>query len=1807
MLSSIKTLTACCLFMLCLAACSKKNAIEIKETNTQDEVDLQQNIVIVFTEEIAGDSALDTWTANPLVVFTPEVKGMFKWTAPNELTFSPTTGFAASTDYKAVLSPALETESGDKKMKLGDETSFAFHTPYLNLIQVGNFWAKKESNKSVNEVRMALTFNYKINPSQLKELLTINLDGKPVAVDIYTTAVSNTIDVGISEAAVSYDNKKAAIQIKAGLKCVESPYSTDKEISVETFITSKSDFQITGVTAEYTDKDGYINVVTNQEITTDQIQSLIVLEPDLPVTIEKQTSGFYIKGNFNSGEGYELTIKKELTGIFGGTLKSDFTETILFGTPKPAISFVSQKGVYLSSKGNKNIAVRIINVPKVEVTVYKVYANNVLSFFRNNSIGNYEYYDDEEYYYSDYGTSYYGLEDIGDVVYTKEIETKHLKKVNGTPLLNLNFNDINQFKGIYIVKVTSTEDQWLRDSKFVSISDIGLIAKQGKDDMLIMTNSILTNEAISGVEINLISHNNQTVYTTKTDGSGVIHITDLKNKIRNFNVRMITATNGSDFNFLHFNQSYVENTEYETGGSKENETGYDAFIYGDREIYRPGETVYINNVVRDVQWQVLKNVPVKVKVLLPNGKDFQNIRGTLNEQGAFATSFKLPESTVTGTYSIELYTSTNVLLNAINISVEEFMPDRIKVTSTVNKEALSLSEPLTVNIQAMNLFGPPASNRNYEAELSLSRKYFSAAKYPNYDFGINASSYNEFQNEVREGTTDAEGKGKQDFTFSAAYKNCGVLQGKIFTTVFDESGRPVHQVNRFDVYTQETFFGIQYTDNYVNTNQAFSIPLIAVNRAGEAVAASARVEVIKYDWQTVMQRTYGDDYRYVSQRKVRVMENKTISISRPGQPFIFTPTLSGEYEIRVYAPDAQSYVSNYFYAYGWGTTSSTSFEVNTEGKVTIETDKTAYNTGDEAKLLFKTPFEGKLIVTVERNQVYEYKVLETNNRSASMTLALKDAYLPNVYISATLIKPNSDQRVPLTVAHGFQNLSVNKAENKLPVEIIALEKSRSRTRQKICIKTKAESDIQVTIAVIDEGILQLKNTQTPDPYGFFYRKRALEVNSYDVYARLLSELSTSSSRIGGDGYNLSKRANPLSNKRVKLVTFWSGILKTNSSGEVCYEIDIPQFSGDLRIMAVVYKDNRFGSAQKSMKVADPIVISTSLPRFLSPGDSLIMPVTMSNTTAKPMSASVNIGTTGAVRVSGAANQNVQIAANSEKQVYFTVVADKKTGLAKITTTIKAISETFTEETDITVRPASSLIKVSGSGFVAGGSTANVTLTNDFIPSSTTTRILVNRSPITGFTDNLSYLIGYPYGCIEQTTSRAFPQLYLRDLMKELKQVNYTGASPEEMVQAGVNRIYTFQTYNGSFSYWPGHYEGDWWGTAYATHFLIEAKKAGYDVSSQVIDKATSYLKEKVKEKGQYTYYYYDGAGKKANRVIAAKEIFYSLYVLSLNNQQDVSVMNFYKSNPDLLAVDSRYLLASTYLRTGDQGSYRTLSPKSFDNEKSINSFGGSYYSYVRDMAIALDALVENDPNNPQIGIMTKHLSDELKHRRYLNTQENAFALIALGKIARKNAAGTATADIRSTDGVLGTFTGSTFLTTKNQSNKTVTINAKGTGTIYYSWEAEGISETGKVKEEDSYLSVRRQFYDRNGNAITGNRFKQNDLVVVRIAVSSTDGSHVQNVVLTDMLPAGFEIENPRLNDYSDAGWIKNAATPEHFDIRDDRINMFVTATNTTQYYYYMVRAVSVGTFKLGPCSADAMYNGEYHSYNGSGTITVTEK
>jgi uncharacterized protein YfaS (alpha-2-macroglobulin family) len=1797
---------------VCFASCMKsKNEVTVISRNFENEIEQQQNLVFTFDRDLVPDSLTKLWDTAAYVRITPPVRGQFKWNSGKELMFSPYTGFRPSTDYSAELMPAL-LKHVSRSYFLPEQNAFMFHTPYLKLMSANGFWAVSEKNKGEAALKISLVFNYKVDPATVSKLVHISLSGQSKEFTVTTPEVSETITAVIE----GMDRDKLAsvplaVTVGKGLKCIDSDYLTEENMEIASVVPSPDKLEITQATGEYDVNEAVVHVFTTQAVDENKIAQLISTEPKVKFSVEVAADGFYLKGGFTAGLSYQLTITRQLRGVLGGEMEKDFSQLVVFGALEPSISFVSKKGIYLSSEGSKNIAVSIVSVPKVRVIIKKVYENNIVHFMRSNRYHSYEdYYDDEEdgeSGYSGFRYNNYNTENYSGIVFDQWYETKNLPKQNGVYLLNLSLEDEKKYKGIYLVNVASTDDLYRNDTKLVSISDIGLITKQTENEMYVFVNSIKTAEPMHGVEISFISSNNQNVYTATTNGDGVAEFTNMKSKAPSFTVAMVTAKQFGDFNYLLLDDSRVSNSRFDVGGRRTNSIGYMAFLYGDRNIYRPGETVYLNTIVRDEQWSPIGEVPVKIKMLLPNGKEYKTVKGTLDKQGAFATSFPLPAATVTGTYVAEVYSANDVLLQSRDISVEEFMPDRISVNLKLSKEDFSYNDTVTALVNAMNLFGPPAADRKYEVEYSLSYKYFSPKDFKGYNFSINHGKDMKFTSDLREGKTDENGNAQEDFKVDTAYKNIGVLEGKIFATVFDETGRPVNRLTRFDVFTQDIFYGVKMTDYYVPAGDNYAIPLIAVGKNGKALAnAKAQVQVIRHDWYSVIERTEGGGYRWVSHENDRVVLDQEITLGKDGYILNYKPRESGTFEVRIMALGVTHYVSGYFYSYGHGYTSNTSFAVNTEGQVDITFDKEKYNVGDDANILFTTPFSGKLLVTVECDRLLESFYLNTDKKTASVTIPVKENYLPNVYVTATLFRPLDDGAIPMTVAHGFAPMIVNKASNLLPVTILAPEQSRSKMKQKITIKTSPMEDVELTVAVVDEGILQLKNYKTPDPYAFFYQKKALEVTSYDLYATILPDLKLKRSSPGGDGYDLEKRVNPLTNKRVKLVAFWSGILHTNSAGEASYTIDIPQFSGDLRIMVCAYKDQAFGSADKHMKVADPIVISPSIPRFLSPKDTLVMPVTLSNTTSRTAEATAKVSLTGALNMVSAAQQTVSIKPKSEQRVEFKILAATAIGTGSIGIDVNAFGENFSDITDITVRPSTSLLKVSDAGVISNSGSKTLKLKTDFIPSTVKSKLIISQNPMIQFTDQLNYLLGYPYGCLEQTTSKAFPQLYYTELVRNVKNAVGTTENPQYYVQEAVRKLETMQLYNGSLSYWPGGIYENWWGTTYATHFLFEAQKAGYEVNSYILDRCMTYLGQKVKEHLTDTYYYWDERNILRSKTIAWKENCYSLYILALYSKPDISSMNYYKSHLELLALDSRYLLACTYLAVGDRKSYYELLPKSFEGERSRNCFGGSFYSYVRDEAIALNALIENDPDNPQVGMMVRHLSQQLKKDRYLNTQERAFTFLALGKFMKHQRENKVTAAI-TVDGIpVDSFTGKDIVLTKNISGKSVKVNVNGYGNLYYFWEEEGLNAKGEFKEEDSYLKVRKIFYNRFGQPVSIKNIKQGDLIAVKISVQAIEKVSVENVVLTDMLPAGFEIENPRVGEVQDMNWIKDDSSPDYFDVRDDRINFFTTVDANPRNFYYLVRAVSLGNYVMGPVSADAMYDGEYHSYNGAGVVKIVK-
>jgi len=1788
--------------LIAAVACMSKNMIRVSEVSFTEEISLQQNLVFTFNKPLVEDSLRDQWDSTAFLNFTPAVEGRYKWITPDQLMFSPLEGFKPFTDYEVSVSKNIQ-QATSENFNIKKQV-FKFSTPALTITGLRPFWTS--GSEGLPELHLFATFNYSIDLADLASKLSVSMGDKPLSYSVTgsgTTAMAELVIGGINTG--SLNTSELSVVIQPGMGCINGTNKTREEINASVTVSGSEKLEITDIVPEYNEGTGIIRIYTNQSLTSQSLDELIDVTPISGIKFNPHQDGIAIEGDFLPGSTYRVTISPQLTGILGDRLNSEMVREVTFGELTPMIAFDDQNGIYLSSAGEKNLGVRIINVPKVKMTVFRIFENNILEYLRRGK--SYEWYEDNDSYYDSY--TYPLDENYGTRVFSKTINTVSLPRKGNINLLNIKPSELrlnDRFKGMYLIKIESVNERYLTDVALVSFSDIGLMVKKGKSHYMVFARSIVTGQVIAGVTLDFISRNNQKVFQTKTDSKGVAWLKDVEKTAGGFEIAMITATKDDDFTFIKLDETAVETSRFETGGKNLSNQDYDVFVYGQRNLYRPGDSAFMNLVARTPDWKTPDGIPLKIKVISPTGREFLSVRKTLDKFGAAEVNFYLPNGCNTGRYVLEAYTFDDVLLNSLTFSVEEFSPDRIKLNCKTDKKEYSSGEPVAASLEAFYFYGPPASGRKVEMELQLTRSVFTSKEFRDYNFNIGGKLGVNLESSLREGVISEEGKFSAVFS-TPAIKGIGLLKASLFTSVFDDAGKAVNYQNTFNLFTQDVFFGIQKGNSWVASGHPFRISFIALDKNGKtASGAVARVVIIRKTWETVARKEY-NRISYISEPRETMVLDKTIRFTGGKSDLAFTPGISGEYEVRIMPVTGEGYVNQVFYAYG-GDASFSSFRVDKDGQVEIKADKDSYAPGEKAGLLFTAPFSGDLFVTVEQEETIEYHYLKLENKAAKLDLLLKDNYVPNVYISATAMIKSGSQSIPLMVAHGYHSVQVSDGKKKLPVNIECTDHSGSGQTQSITVKTAPNA--LVTIAVVDEGILQITRYATPDPYDYFYSKRALGVDSYDIYPWLYPEIKAHSSTGAAEPYDLGKRVNPLTNRRVKLVTYWSGNLKSDKNGMARFNIGIPQFSGSLRVMAAAFSGASFGSAEKTMKVADDIVITSAFPLFLSPGDKVTVPVTLANTTSETISANLNIITSGPVTVNGSFTKNISIAGGNESRLEIPYIAGTGIGKATVIVEISGKNKKYRELTDITVRPASGLETLTLSGSIEGGNSKQVQIKHDFLPQTISNRLIVSRSPVVGLTRDLSFLVQYPYGCTEQVISSVFPQLYLEDLMKLMKsgkKMKNTGLN----VTDGIRKIEQLQLTEGGWNLWPGMEAPQNWVSVYALNFLIEARKAGFEVNEEVLRKAVRYVEIITKNENISRNTTLQPSSIKSATPLFTynRETMYALYVLALSEKPNMAAMNFYKSRINQLTTDSRFLLAAAYALTGNLKACQTILPNWPDKTNNVYESGNNFSSGLRDLAISLNALLVSDPGNLKINGLAGILTDKLQNTRELTTQEAAFAVMALGKLARFTSQGKAEFQVLESNRKLTDYTSKEVMFDEPSSGNWI-INTRNSGKVWYFAEVSGISAGGNVIESDNYLKIRKEFYTRDGKKISPSgimgpvwQLRMNDLIVVKITLESLV-KDVDNLAITDLLPACFQIENQRLAETRTLSWADRITQPVYFDIREDRIHFFTDIHQEPQVFYYQVRVTAKGEFRLGPVSAEGMYVPVYHSVSGSGKVVV---
>jgi len=1777
----------------------ERNVLELASALPAGEVARDTALVLTFSRAVVPPDSVNRWSATPYIEFSPAIPGRFVWQDTSRLVFSadgPLPGDAQltgrlNTDLLLRLSGA-ESFSGEKE--------FTITTPAFTLVRAEFFYDRVGEQRLIG-IKANIEFAYDVDPSDLQSVLRVEIDGQRREVRVVSPSPGRIIAVELGTLERLDRERQITLSLSGELFSPETGTRLDLERPLTTRLAALGDLQIYGHEFAYDGVMGWITVRTSQELDLEAVRAALSVEPRRDYDIELRPDGFAIRGKFEPGLSFRVSLAKGLTSVLGGTLRHDYEATVVFGNVQPTFAFASPEGQYMLLGGERALEIKTVNISALAVRVSQIFQNNLVFFLENGRYYDYWSYGEEGRRKFRYVVGNYGRELAFDTLAiagdsNREVTTRF----DLAPYLG------NGYRGFYLVEIADPAQAWRSSAQLVVLSDLGMIVKKSADEVLVFVTDLRSAQPVPGVRVTLVSTTNQVIGTAQTDADGLARFDAMRSTFEEFPPKLVTAEAGEDFTFLNLEDSRLETSRFDVAGRRTSGGPYEAFLYGERTIYRPGERVIVAGLVREPGEALPARMPVRLRVSNPQGRIVQEQQLVLNDQASFESSYETTPSSLTGEYRLTLVSATDQTLASYRVSVEDFVPDRLNVSLEASAQAVGPGETIGYLLSAHHFFGPPAADRPWEFEGSFENVPYLSRAFPKFRFANDAAPEFRANPEVSNGRTGADGSARISFAVPAGLTSRGLLLAKARIAVFDESGRPVYRTERTTVHPREYHIGVRNRGAYyVSPGTQQKAELIAVDRHDRPIEKfKATVRLIRFEWHAVLRQHQGSGtLRYVSEKREIPVSSQELTLSSSPVEYTYSVPRSGEYAVRVSRTGDDGYNEFRFYSYRWGTTDATSFAVDPEARVEIVLDRAEYRPGETARVLFQTPFSGRMLVTVERHRVFSYRYLEVVDNAASMEILVGEELLPNAYVCAVLFRAVPGQDIPLLAGHGVAPLLVSEPGNRLDIAIEAPAKIRPRTMQTVTVRT-GRPGAMLTVAAVDEGICQLKNYTTPDPYEAFYARRALETETFDYFKDLIPEAARSAPRpsTGGGADEMGLRVSPLGVQRFKPVALWSGLVQTDARGAATVSFEIPAFSGELRLMAIAFKDARYGSASRPMVVADPVVISAALPRFLAPGDSAVMSVTGFNTTGEPVTLDLAIATEGGIRA-GTARGSLALGANEEGSLDIPVRATTAIGKAVVRIRTSAFGEDLLEETELPVRPGSPYLSESVTGYLDAGQSFSHAVEDRYLSYGRRAWVTLSPYPVANFAEKLSDLVGYPHGCIEQTVSRAFPQIYLRDIAAILDPSILEKGSPTYFVNEAITKVASMQGFDGGFLYWPGGGEVNSWSTVYATHFLLEARKAGYEVSDRLLNPALEAVARIARSRATV-----DVAtsreGRTTIRRLADKASVYALYVLALAGRPEEAVMNFYRGMPELLSADTRFLLAGSFALSGNRLAYQAVLPPEFEAPEPTRTSGGSFDSAVRANALIANVLLETDLNSPLLPRYLEYLSRKYKQQQWFSTQENAFTLLAFGKAARiaSRSAPRGTLSVGSEE---FDYDGGTRRFAVEPWGKTATLSMQGEGRVYYSIVVEGIRQDGAVPLGDSNLRIRREYFNRRGASVNPASARQNDLLVVRLSLSSSV-DRLDHIAVTDLLPAGFEIDNPRVTETTVYPFVKNASVPEYLDIRDDRINFYTSFRGgaRTQTFYYVVRVVSRGVFRLPPVVAEAMYDGSYRSASGGGRVSV---
>lgn len=1491
---------------------------------------------------------------------------------------------------------------------------------------------------------------------------------------------------------------------------------------------------------------------------------------------------------------YQIDVNPGLRGMNGSSLSEAKSATITTRPLEPSVNFAS-KGAVLPLGYSSGLPVVTVNIAAVDVDFFRIEDEHLATFLSTTRD------------YGRYGWNANQLRQFGELTYSGRFELAPEHNTRSTRDIPIHTLDALKKPGLYFAVMRATGEYDRKQITWFSVTDIGVHLRQYRNQLDVHTSSLATGKPLGKVTLQVLDQQSKVLQENTTTAEGLASFAqDLKK------ARVLVARTSDQLTLIDLQQPALDLSEFELG--KRPQLPVELFIYSPRNLYRPGETMILSGLLRDFDGRQTQAPVLTAALRAPNGTTAKEFKWSPGEAGYYQTEWTIPTDAPTGRWQL---TVAGALQQPViyPFNVEEFLPERMKVTlaegadRSVRNSAL---EKISLPILGEYLYGAPAAGNRVSAFYQVAHWRSPVEALKDYQFGHVLDSGFTAHQDLADLTLNDQGKGELQIP-SAWREIQSPLKVQITTSLYESGGRAITRSHPVLVWPAQALIGVrpQFGKTNPAANSVAAFDVVNANLRGDLLgAAKLEATLINEDRQYFWEYNdhQGWHWQWTEKEFPVASEQLTLPQGKAGQ--ISFPVGWGNYRLEIKNLDSGHITSVRFFAgedwySDWKNAESSG--AARPDRVNLALDKPRYKTGETAQLKILPPAAGEALILVESDRPLWSKQLAVPAEGTSISIPIaNDWQSHNLYVTALLIEPSGKTRqITPKRSLGLLHLPLDRETRKLNVSFDVAEKTQPSTTLNTRIKVDAGGGTPpayVTLAAVDVGVLNITNFKTPDPFGHFFGQRRYAAEVRDMYSDVIESQRADKAklRFGGDADLARGGKAPQSD--VQIVSLFRSPVKL-ANGEAEIHLNLPDFNGRLRLMAVAFGDEHFGSGETEVTVAAPVIMEIAMPRFLAYGDKAAIALDVQNMTEEPQTFNVSLSATAPIEMA-AQQMSLTLEPRQKTTLRTPITAIGFDGAGRISASLDSEKLGRLERSwQLGVRPAYPAATLQKQQVLKPGDslTASVGDLRSAIPATLQASVEISPTVNLQVAAQLRELLAYPYGCLEQTTSRAHPLIHAS--LNNQARFALNPISEEERLkrmQAGVDRIARFQKANGGFGLWDKDSQEDHWLTAYATDFLLDAQNQGLEVPASVLDKALQRLGNYLNTSGLFIAQNWS----EDPRHYAFASRAYTAYVLSRVKQAPLGTLrtlyqrDFSHARSGLAQVH----LGLALLNMGDQKAGQEALTKAVQNLPARDQYLGDYGSDIRDLGQMVYLLLSNGKLTDQALNLSLKLRDAIRGRQWFSTQERT-ALFLSGIVLEQSLNTQWKAEWQVGQGAAQAVTANGTWR-KHLDAGDLAANFR-LASLHDKPLYADVLLSGYGKEppapQESGMGVASQWYSVTGKPVEPQKVKTGELFLVHLSVTAEE--RVPDALLVHLLPAGFELENQnlehaiKLDDFRIDGKplreLQDATQVKYREYRDDR---FVAALDqmpwNAGHLFYLVRAVSPGVYQVPPPLVEDMYRPE---------------